>query len=173
MGNNWGVVYSSLAFAAVALLVVMAASFMLSQVSVIYASSNNIGENVVVPLTCIPLASNTAIYMPSIPAGSSQATSNVVTVTNYGNEPSNIFVDGGNPTYLSNVIWVSNIVWNDAYQASGAPVGNQLANSITGADTQLTASSNGGKATVYFGTNVPATSQPGTYTSTINVMLSC
>ncbi len=176
MGRNNELVLSALAFAIVSSITAFVLYVLLSPViiSVSAASfSNTIGGNVAIPNTCIPEVSDLIINFGSVPAGSYAPTSNAETVTNFGNAASNVFVDGGNFVYLSNTFLVGNILWDDASQ-SGAS-GNQLTNSITGVggDTQLVAGSDGGTATVYFGSNVPATSLPGSYQATVNVMLSC
>ncbi|MDE1855502.1 MAG: hypothetical protein KGH57_04265 [Candidatus Micrarchaeota archaeon] len=174
MKRNNELVVSALAFAIVSSLTALVLYSLLGPAFTVQAASysNTIGGNVAIPNTCIPLASNTVINFGSVPAGSYAATSNIETVTNYGNFQSNIFVDGGNFIYLSNAFLVGNILWDDVSHGSTAN-GNQLTNSILGADTQLQASANGGTGTVYFGTNVPPPALPGTYQTTVNVMLSC
>ncbi|MCL5239184.1 MAG: hypothetical protein M1286_01775 [Candidatus Marsarchaeota archaeon] len=171
MNHNNELVWSVLTFALVASLTAFALYGVIGQVTIVSASANSIGANVAVPNTCIPLASNTAIIVPSTPAGSSPTNANVVTVTNFGNTASNIFVYGSALTYLSNTIGVSNILWNPTY--SGGSTGNALTTSITGSDTGIVVPLDGGTNTVYFGFLVPSASPPGTYTGDVNVMLSC
>ncbi len=177
MGRNNELVLSALAFAIVSALTAVVLYSLLSPfVTVVRAASysNSIGGNVVIPNTCIPIASNAVINFGSTPAGSYQDTANAETVTNFGNYESNIFVEGGNYVYLSNSFLVGNTLW-DA-KSDTANNGNQVVNGIVGADTQIQLTANGGKGTIYFGINVPAGTPPSgssSYTTTLNVMLSC
>ncbi len=173
MKRNNELAWSALAFALVASLTAIALYGVVGQVPLVSAATNSIGANVAVPNTCIPLASNTAIIWggtTSIGAGSYAPTSNAVTVTNFGNYASNIFVFGNDLTYLANVIAVSNVLWNPT---SGANIGNALTSAVTGTDTKIVTAANDGTNTIYFGVNVPASALPGPYTGNINVMLSC
>lgn len=172
MKMNNSLVWSTLAFALVLSLTSFVIYGILSQVMLVSAttSTNAIGGNVAVPSTCIPTVSNQLISFSSTPAGSYYDTNSPDLVTNFGNAASNIFVDGSNLGYFSNTIWVTNILWS---AISGANIGTQLTNSITGADTQILDTANGGSNNIFFGSNVPAAAQPGTYSGTVNVMLSC
>lgn len=171
MKVNNELIWSYLAFAIVASLTAAALYSFGSQVNVVYAAgggTNSIGANVAIPHTCIPLLTETAIAFPSTAAGSFVSTANVETVTNFGNEPSNIFVEGNDLVYGANVIAVGNILWNPA---SGANIGNQL--TTTYVDTQISIAENGQTNDIYFGANIPLTANSGTYSTTVNVMLSC
>lgn len=147
-------------------------------VKVVSAGSNIIGANLVIPNTCIPELSATAVGFGSVPTGSFAPTSNAEVVTNFGNAGSSIFIEGSNWIYSTNSAFaflVGNTLWNSG---SGGNIGTQMTVGVGGlaiypVNTGVSAALNGGTGTVYFGMNVPSTTGTGTYTATINVMFSC
>jgi hypothetical protein len=121
--------------------------------------------------TCVPVLSNTLITFPSTKPGSYASTSNAETVTNSGTATSNIMIDGGNwiSTSPAAAFWVTNTLWS---ATSGANIGTQLTNTITGFDTKVQVASSS-SATLYFGVNIPVGQTAATYAETINVLESC
>ena len=164
----------SLAFVLGLIIVV---SFAILNPPLVIASTTNVVNSetatVSIPSTCVPILSNTLITFPSTQAGLSQPTSNDENVMNYGNAQANILVDGGNWISGSFSFLPSNTLWNPSKSAVTPPVGTQLTNSVTGADTRIPIQENGGSNDVFFGLNIPAGQSAGTYAETINLLLSC
>ncbi|MGA3021048.1 MAG: hypothetical protein ABSD68_03815 [Candidatus Micrarchaeales archaeon] len=133
---------------------------------------NAITATLIVPNTCIPYLSATAIAFPSTTAGSFAPTSNDVNVMNVGNIGATIFVGGGNWIYLSNSFLVGNTLWSPT---SGANIGTPLTGSSIGVNTLIPVKNLGmtGGNDIYFGVNIPAGQTPGAYSQTINMILSC
>jgi hypothetical protein len=166
----------AVALSAVLSLIVFVSYLIISpEITVVHATtgSNAVGANVFVANTCIPTLynGNTVINFGSVAPGVSLAATNAETVNNFGNAPSNIYVDGGNWVFASNSFLVGNTIW--ALTSGGTAT--QLTNAFV--DTKIPVNLNNGVGnTIYFGVNVPATqaaSAPSSYTQTINIMLSC
>lgn len=135
-------------------------------------TSNAVGGNVVVPNTCIPILNgNTAINFGSVPPSTYAPTSNAQNVINFGNTAANIMVNGGNWVSGVQSFLQTNTLWD--IRTRVANNGNQLSNTIYGVDSFIYVPADGGTNNIYFGVNVPTGQVSGTYTQTINVMLSC
>ena len=130
-------------------------------------SSNTVAASLVVPNTCIPEVSNTAITFPSTQPGGFANTANDVTITNFGNAASNVLASGTSWVAGSNNFGVTNTLWS---ATSGANIGTQLTGSAV--DTKIVTNS-GASNNIYFGVNVPVSQAAGTYSQTITISTSC
>lgn len=160
-----------LAFMVVSALIALVVFSILSPMA-FFATTNTINaisENLDVPATCVPVISNTLITFPSTQPGSYASTSNDVNVIDQGSAAGNILVDGGNWISGSYSFWVTNTLWSPT---SGANIGSQLVNTITGVDTKIPVKANGGND-LYFGVNIPTGQTAASYAETINVLFSC
>jgi hypothetical protein len=177
MNNDNCFIKSALASLFIFALIMMVSFAIISStnfVQVVYAGTNVIGANLVIPNTCIPIINNAVInFGGSVGSGTFVPTSNNVNVINFGNAAANIFVGGGNWASANNAFWVSNTLWSRFNAFANNIIGTQMANTFIGADTQIPILQNGAGNTIWFGLNVPGTQATGTYTQTINIMLSC
>jgi hypothetical protein len=140
-------------------------------VNLAFAATNIVGANLVIPNTCIPIISNSAIGFGSVAGGAFASTSSAENVINFGNAASNIFVYGGNWIYYNNAIWVTNTLWSPINAYANNIIGTQLVNTIT--DTKIPIGLNGAGNVIWFGLNVPSSAFSGAYTQTVNILLSC
>jgi hypothetical protein len=167
----------AVALSAVLSLIVFVSYLIISpEITVVHAGGTNaVGANVFVANTCIPTLynGNTVINFGSVAPGVSLPATNAETVNNFGNAPSNIYVDGGNWVFASNSFLVGNTIW----APTNGGTATQLTSTYPPIDTKIPVNLNNGVGnTIYFGVNVPATqaaSAPSSYTQTINIMLSC
>ena len=119
--------------------------------------------------TCIFTVSNSAIAFGSMNPGSNIATQNAILITNTGNTPSNIIIDGTAWSFGTNSFGVTNTVWS---WSSGVPYGSANALMPSSYDTGVTLSASSTK-NIFFGVGVPAGQAPGTYSQTEDIISSC
>jgi len=111
--------------------------------------------------------------------------SNVITVTNGGYTPTNVFLSASNWNFASNSFTVSNTAWSglssntawnpQAYTAGTThPQTTNVEIQMAGAQSDtLNTLSASGTASFWFGVSVPSAQIGGTYAQTINVISAC
>ncbi|MDE1871663.1 MAG: hypothetical protein KGI06_05500 [Candidatus Micrarchaeota archaeon] len=150
------------------------------------ATSTPVTATVIVPNTCDLVPSNSAVNFNTIsPGTNSIGTSNAVTITDTGANPSNILLSGtawssgahnfdsGNTVYSA---VASNSLWNPgSAKSTTANIETYFPNDngVTQLDTLLYTSNGATANTIFLGLQIPAAQYGATYTQTIDVISSC